>query len=570
MKRIIVLLAMTFTMLAHAQNTPAVLTNFRIENDQSSRVYFDSSEPITGKSYNGFFISGKTITGLNIVSGSGSGHYFTVSSAFTFWDNNTIRYEGGSDTNIIEFTLSYIKNNIKEPEANSYRYVTILATGSGDGLTEEKAWTLQQAVSNATAGMTIWIKAGNYGNQNLSISKAGSPLTPIKFIGYKSKIGDITSNYFDYGVKFNSSEMPTFTGNNKDYGVAVWLTNSRYIVFRNIQMTNFQYGFRAATTGTPNQYILIDRYNGYLFGSANQENAASISFQTNGVNKKGVSTFVGNNHIRVLNSIFLNHTMISLALYGDGGCLVDNCRSYNDRTSKAERQDYHIAVNGDNNIIRNCHIENFNNTETNGSTHGIGIRGSTRLSNTYNLIEICTAVNSQEGLYIRNYGCDYNVIKNSVVRNNGAASFEDRGGVSIWGGSNFNTIESVLVQDVDFGIYFFDNAEEGNITDHTIGHDNLIRNCIVKNSKYAIYSQGNSSTQFSSLTNNKIVHCTFYNNQYFFKNYYTNVKNLEIINCNIINVKDALPSSNFSGFIFSHNNFFGSWGIESGIGNISF
>ena len=227
-------------------------------------------------------------------------------------------------------------------------------------------------------------------------------------------------------VKFNASEMPTFTGNSKDSGVALWVTDSKYVIFRNIQMTNYQFGFRASTTGKSNQNIIIDRYNGYLFGSINQPNGTSISFQTNGVNQNGVSNFVGNTNIRVLNSTFINHSMIAVALYGDGNSLIDNCKSFSDRIATVERQDYQIAVNGDHNIIRNCYIENLNNTETNTSTHGIGIRGATRLSNTYNLIELCTAVNMQEGLYLRNYGCDYNVIKNSSVKNNGAASFEDR------------------------------------------------------------------------------------------------------------------------------------------------
>ena len=145
--------------VAHADDKiPPTLTNFRVENSNKNRVYFDSNELITGSTTFGFTISGKTISGLYISNGSLSGHYFTVSSAFTFWDNNTIRYEGvlkGTPSNLVDvdnnaladFTLTYIQNDITEPIASTNRYVTTSATGSGDGTSEAKAWTLNQATS---------------------------------------------------------------------------------------------------------------------------------------------------------------------------------------------------------------------------------------------------------------------------------------------------------------------------------------------------------------------------------------------------------------------------------------
>ena len=96
-----------------SQGTPPVLSNFRVESSEPSRVYFDSSESITGSSVSGFVISGKSISGVSISSGSRSGHYFTVSSSFTFWDNNTIRYTGGSNLKdsdglgVLESTQNY-------------------------------------------------------------------------------------------------------------------------------------------------------------------------------------------------------------------------------------------------------------------------------------------------------------------------------------------------------------------------------------------------------------------------------------------------------------------------------
>ncbi len=119
--------------------TPPILSNFRIETSNSNRVYFDSSESITGSSTQGFIISGKTINGISINSGATSGHFFTVSSPFTFWDNNTIRYSSGSNihnastTNLYPFDLQYIENNLKEPKASTNRYVSLSGAGLHGG-----------------------------------------------------------------------------------------------------------------------------------------------------------------------------------------------------------------------------------------------------------------------------------------------------------------------------------------------------------------------------------------------------------------------------------------------------
>ena len=84
--KLIILYLFLFTLGAFAQEAPPVLSNFRVEDDQKSRVYFDSSEPIWGSSKVGFKIEGKTISSLSVNEGSTTGHYFKVSNSFNFWD----------------------------------------------------------------------------------------------------------------------------------------------------------------------------------------------------------------------------------------------------------------------------------------------------------------------------------------------------------------------------------------------------------------------------------------------------------------------------------------------------
>ncbi len=201
---------------ALAQSSP-ILSNFRIEDSNKNRVYFDSSEPIIGSSSNGFVISGMTISGLSIASNQTTGHYFTVSSSFNYWDNTTIRYNGtgnvkDEDNNpLLEFTLKYIENFIPEPSigGNEY-YVNANVSSPGNGLSEATAFrTIQQAINVAVAGDRVWIKSGNYGAENISTVHGGTPTNPIIYEGYRDVPGDINSIYYNYGDgNLSSQEMP--------------------------------------------------------------------------------------------------------------------------------------------------------------------------------------------------------------------------------------------------------------------------------------------------------------------------------------------------------------------------
>ncbi|MDY7394014.1 T9SS type A sorting domain-containing protein [Aureibaculum sp. 2210JD6-5] len=548
--------------------TPPTIFNFRIEASEPNRVYFDSDKIITGSSTNGFTVSNKSISGITINEGQLSNHYFKVSSSFSYWDNNTIRYEGGSDlkdsnnNSLIEFTLSYIKNNIPEPQTSKDRYVTTSANGGGDGITEGSAWTLSEAFSKANAGMTVWIKAGNYGNQNLALYNDGTASNPIKFIGYKNSKGDISSNYFDYGVNWNTSEMPTLTGASASDGHAIQLMGTNYVVFRNLQITNYYQGIRA--NNTHNSNLVFDRINGKLFGknstNASDVNATFINFATYVSSGSGsYRPFTSNDFMKFLDCRSLNANMGGFTLFGKGNNLIDGCKSYNDRTGMNERQDYHISVNGHNNIIRNCYAENFNTTSTNAATHGIGIRGSSNLDNDYNLIELSKGVNLNESFYIRNYGCDYNVIKDCYAGNNANAfnhkKKEHSGAVYLWGGVSNNIIERVISNEVSIAIGFIDNNEEGNTNDKSIGYNNIIRNCVFNGHRFGIYINGYSG---SALHNNKIINTTFNDGTFLLRDVSPNadIKNLEIINTNFSNFSQEANYFPLTGAKFSNSNFY--------------
>ncbi len=572
-------------------NTPPTIFNFRIESSEPNKVFFDSDKPIIGSSTDGFTVSNKSISSLTIIAGQLSNHYFTISEPFTFWDNNTIRYEGGSDIKdengnlLYEFTLSYIENNIPEPNTSEDRYVTTSASGGGDGTSEDSAWTFEEAFSKANAGMTVWIKAGDYGDLNLSIYNDGTSISPIKFIGYKESIGDITSNYFDYGVNWDTSEMPTLTGSSPDDGVAIQPMGINYVIFRNLQITNYSQGIQA--TSTYNSYLVFERINGKTFGSATNSGsswyACFINFETFDDSKKywnDKGPYSGNDHMKFINLRSVNASLAGIYAVGDGNNLFEGCKSYNDRVTEPERQDYHIAFNGHNNIARNCYVENYNTTRTNISTHGIGVRGAYNafgLGSTYNLIEKSEAVNTSEGFYFRNYGSNYNVIKDCKVGNNSnianllSTSHENTGGVWFWGGVNHNIVERVIIENVTKGIGFYDNKED-DYPNSSIANNNIVRNCVINNTLYALYTEGEVSN--SPLIDNKIINCTINNAIYIIKEYNTNINNLELVNCMITNMRGDGgpvygPNYDDEGIVYSNCNFYDNrknW-HETGNGN---
>jgi len=223
------------------EGTP-VLANFHIDNDTPTHVEFDSSADATGLTTTGIVVSGKTVSSVTL-DGDKLGGYFTVSTPFTFWDNNTIRLGEVTDTShsqsvLYNFTLEYIVNNISEPDSPTIRYAVANGLGTQDGLTEANAWSYAEAFANATSGMTVWMKAGEELTAGISTPYGRNGLidSPIKFIGYKSTIGDISTNYWDMNdTNWSSSEMPTLKGNGATYTL---ILRSPYCIIRNFQVYN--------------------------------------------------------------------------------------------------------------------------------------------------------------------------------------------------------------------------------------------------------------------------------------------------------------------------------------------
>jgi hypothetical protein len=165
---------------AVGENNPE-LSNFEIVDAYRNRIYFDSSEIITGSTYAGFTIANpsKTITGITINANNVTGHYFTVDSDFLYGETPTILYSGtGSDIEndfelpLEAFTAVNIVNSIGELIFQDHftdndgvvleAHTPILGS-AGDTITGSQK-ILTNELTAVSAGYALW----NFGDPDIA------------------------------------------------------------------------------------------------------------------------------------------------------------------------------------------------------------------------------------------------------------------------------------------------------------------------------------------------------------------------------------------------------------------
>lgn len=131
------------------------------------------------------------------------------------------------------------------------RYVTSSAAGGGVG-TSGDPWTLSEAITNATAGDRVNVKAGTYTRSATdSPANAGTATSPVIWRGYNTVIGDL--------------DDVTRTNNNG----ALVTTNFPVIAYNS--------GFRWNSTGTFNIYQNLV-FTGTFAGALVQKGADSVMY----------------------------------------------------------------------------------------------------------------------------------------------------------------------------------------------------------------------------------------------------------------------------------------------------
>ncbi len=533
MRKVLWVFVLLCGLQAIAQGGKAVLSNFRIENQHKNRIYFDSSVPISGSNTKGVTVTGKSISGISVNSGAKAGHYFTVSSAFTFWDNNTIRYEGGSDLNVVEFTLTYIENKIEEPDSSSNIYY--VATNGSDGNNgtslSSPFRTIQKAASVARAGSTVWVKAGNYGSENVSVGNSGTVSNPIKFIGYKNSPGDINSMYYKYGDgSLSASNMPLLDGKSRGSGTGFKISRN-YVIVRNFQLTNYKIGIAGGGTG-----VIVENSLTRNMGN-NSQSGYGIYHSGSGVNN------------RIIDCIAINGTMMNFNI-NTTFTLQKGCQSYSNEASGSYSTDYYYSIRNSYNILLNSYGKRDGKLAHTG--HGCSVEQGYSY-NEYNLIENLTSVNSISGLELRHGQTRYNVVRGLKSYEEGSGSGAT-GGVTFRDGTYGNVVEnSVLKPTKGYrAFYFWDTKEQGT----GVGSNNLIRNNVVINAGIQIQNTAGGS---QTGKNNSFYNNTFVDVGTLIVKSASNVSlsNFEFKNNIVANTSNFGRGSNYSsGWIFESNNFY--------------
>ena len=542
-----------------------VMTNFRIENSDTDRIYFDASSDVTGLTTQGFIITENIPINSITIDGDGLGGYITLDEVdFNFWDNNAIRLEGGDGT-VPDFTLTYIENNIAEPTTSGDRYVTTSANGSGDGTSEANAWTMTQAIAS-TGNYTIHVKAGTY-NGRYSLPYRSSTHV-IKFVGYKNTIGDITQTV-GRNEPIDATEFPVLDGGNRATGTTLTISSRSNYIFENIRFTGSETGVLGYTV---NNFVFKNctaRDNGAL--NAN----GGSGFQIEGLPHTNVE------RIRFENCSATNNTAANFHTIGNNVAYI-NCFSYCDQAPAGASDtnattDYYYEVSGSNNSIVNS--EAYKNTP-NGDGHlGHGFSLKAVGGNSYyNLVDGCVAIGIYGGAQLRWTGSRYNVIKNNIfhadIGANRRPGFSGSGGVQFYSGADYNIIENNTIYEVDAAFTFNDKNESDPLISNAdagrAGSYNIIRNNLVYDSKvYLKATNANSTTAVN--VGNKHYNNIVYNIDDMFKQDDSNMTFADFFRNNIVHTvpsKDETATA-LVGFTYENNAYYNSYTTPAGTGNIT-
>jgi len=533
-----------------AQSVPVGLLNFRIEKNNTSRIYFDSELKLSLSlkvSLGNFKVSENSIVGIVINSNQKTGHYLSLKTSYTFWDNVTISYKMDKEGDLGElysFDLMYVVNNISEPKSSGFRYVKVNGSGKHDG-TLGNEWTFEEAAKLAEPGMTVWIKSGDYINIHPVIGNSGNRKSPIKFIGYKSKTGDNPNIPKSVGIKFSSSEMPLLKNGS---GIGIDTNGKSYIILRNIQIENYlEYGVQLDES----KYFIID--NLYI---------KDVDFGIRTVDFKSENNRISNTYVADCGST-------GMRVYNKNN-LINNSFVC---STKIVDMDYYISVyggyQGSNNIILNSVVDRFGGDSHSG--HGISLKtGDFKVKLENSLVQDCIVRGMKKSLEARHFHCDNNVYRNIKIERGREINKKKVGGIAVMNGASYNIFENITINDIDNAILVLSSKEDRDAP-HA-GTGNLFRNNVFNNITKVIDSKEDNSGQNRRFYNNKVINCTINDSKYLIAPK-LDFEDNEFINCIINNVSSekSKKAIKATGFTYSYSNFYNNAGFPSpkGMGNVS-
>ncbi|HFA50626.1 MAG TPA: T9SS type A sorting domain-containing protein [Bacteroidetes bacterium] len=421
-------------------------------------------------------------------------------------------------------------------------YISINGNDNNSGLSPADPWRTisyaASAYSPVAPGDKVFIKAGNYGNENIAFEISGTASSPIIFEGYRATPGDNPDLNYNYGDALDAALMPLIDGGDRTAGNGIDVSGISYVTIKNMQITNYESGI----------YTWSESSKGLVFDNITVMNIGDINAAYSGL---GIGVVYAENNI-VRNCTVVNSCAEGITIVSNNN-LIENCKVYCDENSTPEAStDYYIIVEGHNNTFVNCYIERVGDLEHVG--HGMGLKGNCE----HNLFENCEAKNFEGGgFYVRHRGARYNEFRHCTAT--GETGFLVRDGAS------YNEFNACKATDCESAVRFLDTGEDGGA--QYAGRHNTFNNCIFTNSSYAI--DFHYYNEISPADSNLFANCIFYESEYLFRTDRENHDN-NLINSIVAKVQNLGTGTEALSFKNSFCDFYSNnFPAPSGTSNIS-
>ncbi len=360
-------------------------------------------------------------------------------------------------------------------------YVTTTGNNGNSGLSEGSAWrTVTYAATQATAGDTVYIKAGNYGNEHVVVSNSGSSGSPITFEGYGGwpLLGTLPS--------------PRTTPSSSEIGFTIG--SKSYITLRHLKFTWY---YDCVYVYSSSYITLDDLYIDSCGGETSQGDGIWLkqsSYVT--VQDSTVIDCGGNN-------VFLDRSNY---------CTVDGLTTLGTlSSSNIYCTDYYCVMRaGHDNVFQNSYAED--NVPATGlpsgkGNHGFAIKDNDYTPHSYsNQVIDCEAIGFEECFSAAHYVHDNDFIR--CVADNSEKSASWSAALQVRNGSYDNTFIDCTATGRRVVVSMTDYAESDN---YDVKYGNTWVNCTLKG-----IGQANSiGVLFNGAQDNAFENCVFDNVQYF-------------------------------------------------------
>jgi len=424
--------------------------------------------------------------------------------------------------------LLYILFLITNVIISQDRFVNETAIGSGDGLSDATAWTLQQSTS-ATAGMTVYIKSGDYNiTSKLNYNNSGTSSSHIKIVGYTTNVNDIISQEYSTFADddlISNSNMPNISGSSLTTFNAIEI-NGDYVEFHNILVTNSNIAFQ------------IDGNNNTIDNCVAKElgSVGDLDYTGRGFVILGDSNTITNSHAN-------DCTAEGFFDEGFGNTFSNN---YAYATTNHET-DYMFVMKGDG---TGGSVTNSKSKRDWTGGHGSRVFCIKSGSN-YNVNGV---IGYNSAIQINRTSSFNNTIENFEL-------FGERSQISFNNGAHDNIVKNGTVEG-DFACVVFNNNAENDGDGDKMPDDNLVMNTIFTGTGrvFQINDDVNLNTSTLSATGNKILNCVF-DGQNLGLGQYVNITDFTVRNSIFINQTGNLvynPNSHTGSITYEYCNFFNS------------